>query len=67
MMEKIMTHGMDLDEVNGDKRNVATTILDDADLELVSGGELPAMDIFQVLAPLGFLQGALKGVVGHRR
>ena len=62
-----MTSRMELDEVNGDVRNLATTILDDADLEVVSGGELPAMDIFQVLAPLGFLQGALKGVVGRRR
>jgi hypothetical protein len=39
-MEKIMTHGMKLDEVNGDERNLATTILDDADLEVVSGGGL---------------------------
>jgi hypothetical protein len=39
MMEKIMTNGMELDEVSGDERNLATTILDDADLEAVSGGE----------------------------
>ena len=38
MMEKIMTHGMELHEANGDERNLATTILDDADLEAVSGG-----------------------------
>jgi hypothetical protein len=25
-MEKIMTHGMKLDEVNGDERNLATTM-----------------------------------------
>jgi hypothetical protein len=67
MMEKIMTHGMELDEVNGGEGNLSTSILDDADLEAVSGGELPDMDHFHVWANFGFTWGAAKGVVGHRR
>jgi hypothetical protein len=68
MMEKIMTHGMELDEVDGPKRNVATTILDDADLEVVSGGiKIYNMNDFHMWAAESFAAGALAGVVGHRR
>jgi hypothetical protein len=63
-MEKIMTHGMKLDEVNGDERNLATTILDDADLEVVSGGVTLATTMY--VAGVNGLYQASKAA-GHRR
>ena len=64
MTEKIMTHGMELDEVDGDKRNLATTILDDADLEAVSGGASMETTMY-VLGINGMYQ--LSKAAGHRR
>jgi hypothetical protein len=64
MMEKIMTHGMKLDEVNGGEDNLATTILDDADLEVVSGGGLNGI---LTGAAYEFMYGASKGVVTRHR
>jgi hypothetical protein len=61
---EIMTHGMELDEVNGDERNLATTILDDADLEVVSGGGLNGI---LTGAAYEFMYGASKGVVTRHR
>jgi hypothetical protein len=65
MMEKTMTRGMELDEVNGDKLNLATAILDDANLEVVSGGAYHLG--LRVMFGLG--HGALNGVsaLGHER
>jgi hypothetical protein len=66
MMEKTMTRGVELDEVNGDERNLATAILDDADLEVVSGGETNAYHLgLRVAFGLGY--GALKGASGCHR
>jgi hypothetical protein len=69
MMEKIMTNGMELDEVNGDERNLATTILDDADLEVVSGGrEFKDMNDALLWAAAGFKAGAFCcGTITHHR
>jgi hypothetical protein len=64
MTEKIMTHGMELDEVDGDKRNLATTILDDADLEAVSGGA--SMETTMYVLGINGLYQASKAA-GHRR
>jgi hypothetical protein len=64
MMEKTMTRGMELDEVNGDKRNLVTTILDDADLEVVSGGGLNGM---LMGAAYEAMYQASKGVVTRHR
>jgi hypothetical protein len=64
MMEKIMTRGMELDEVNGDKRNLAPTILDDADLEVVSGAD---METTMLRLGVWGLYGAEKGAVARHR
>jgi hypothetical protein len=60
-----MTHGMGIDEVNGDKRNLATTILDDADLEVVSGGA--SMETTMYVLGVWAMYGAEKGVVTRHR
>jgi hypothetical protein len=60
-----MTHGMGIDEVNGDKRNLATTILDDADLEVVSGGA--SMETTMYVLGIHALYGLEKGVVTRHR
>jgi hypothetical protein len=56
---------MGIDEVNGDKRNLATTILDDADLEVVSGGA--SMETTMYVLGVWAMYGAEKGVVTRHR
>jgi len=64
-----MTHDTKLDGVNGDKRNLVTTILDDADLEAVSGArEFKDMNDLLLWGAAAFKAGAFCcGTITHHR